>query len=198
MSRPKRACKAAALVALRCEDDGSSVYEDSEEEEIGVVTECMSGDDSLLHAEDIFEDDLLDHDQLTAMSPEDSSSEEEESQENSTAVSHPEQHQHTSITPSGIQWTDQHPNALGRLSAQNIINFRSGVKPGVNPCTEMEAFPMFINDLIPDLVRYSNLQGRRITQGWNLTCHPSKRRQWRNIDNIEMVAFIGIVILLGK
>jgi hypothetical protein len=98
---------------------------------------------------------------------------------------------------SGRIWSTIAPStASGRSSKANICRegeFR--VKVGARVDSAREIMLLFIESIIQESVRYTNLQGKRQVNEWN-SKHSSKRH-WKAVDAIEMEAFIGLHILSG-
>ena len=65
----------------------------------------------------------------------------------------------------------------------NIVCVRQGVKAGVNPLCEKEAFLMFMSEAVDYIIHFTNMQGRRMVAKWNYN-HPDKRKTW-NIQGVR-------------
>lgn len=100
---------------------------------------------------------------------------------------------------SGIQWgdvTDAQPVA-GRQPQRNIIRFHEGPTAGVNPENERGALLMYLEETLSVTLHYTNVQGRRVVHAWNIK-NPTKQKVFKQIDIVELEAFVGLLIILGK
>ena len=118
-----------------------------------------------------------------------SSDSEEESDD-----SEPDVENEAFTAPSGRHWTRPAANTanLGRAARQNVMHHRPGFQQGLHPTCEMEAFSVFSSDLLDTIVRYTNLEARR-----RILQVPWLKTVWKDVDLVEMQAFIGIHILCG-
>lgn len=161
-SRPKRQCflDAIAAIGIEAEEDSDDIFDDASPGDN--VTDAESVDDVPPDDEILEEELLIEVDNSDA--PSDSES------DNEPITDHDEP---AYVSANGTQWRDRSPVAHGRAPARNIINFRKGPAPGIQPSTEKEALLIFLSDLIDEMVLFSNLQGRRIVASWN-QINPSK------------------------
>ena len=83
----------------------------------------------------------------------------------------------------------------GKIPAKNICRFEPGPKTGIHPTTEKESLQIFLEDIIEELVRYTNLAGRRMVAACNL----KKKRHctWKPVSQSEMEAFLGLHLIAG-
>ena len=183
-SRPKRICKEIALRAIRCEEDNPDVFDDSEAD-VGMTQVDDATTDNSFTDVALIEDDSLDESQVTNLSSDSSSSDDDNVGSNAAYTS-----------SSGHVWTLNNPRqAQGRAVARNIIRFQDGVKQGINPLNERDALLMFLDLILEDCFRFSNLHGQRVVADWNR--NNDIKHKWIPIDRLELEAFIGVLIFLG-
>lgn len=181
-SRPKRRCKDEANAALGYidddTDDGMDLLSDD------------SGDDGHQPGSPLpsDSDDVVMEENLVDLSAESSTSSDDDTQAELSVQQH--------TASSGRIWSFNIPVAQGRAPARNVIRFQKGCKAGVNPTMERESVIIFLDNIIDEILIYSNLQGRRVVQKWNLD-HLANRKKWRPIDRQELEAFIGLLYVLG-
>ena len=102
--------------------------------------------------------------------------------------------QHTA--KSGWQWTQIMPRRNERRApTRNVIRGKPGVSPGIQPVTPKEAFLLFFENIIDDVVRFTNLEARRVVAIYNRTSRLRKMRRPTTRDEIGV--FIGLSILAG-
>lgn len=85
----------------------------------------------------------------------------------------------------------------GRTGAHNTISFKAGIKSGVNPKNEMDAVLLYLECILEDVIIYSNLQGRRYATTKN-RLEPNRKMFFLPLEYDELLAFIGLLILLGE
>ena len=92
--------------------------------------------------------------------------------------------------PSGQKWTTRHPHLQGRERESNILRQRPGVTPYAAQRLKeniISSFKiLFDHSMLETIVFETNRQGRRM-----------KGPEWKEIDNIELDAYIGLCILRG-
>jgi hypothetical protein len=191
-SRPPRQSKITANIALGFADDDDDECTSEEdlledptdendcEEEAEMDPGVNVNDDSILDEENLHE--------IDSSSDKETSSDEEASSSPTSLVSANKTTWHTTLQR----------NTRGRAAARNTVSFRAGVKPGVNPASEKDAVMLYLDCVLPDIVTYSNLQGRRIAHHRNHLRPHQKKKVFVQIDRVELDAFIGLLILLGK
>lgn len=187
--RPKRVCKDNAILSLYGgmqpeEEPTIALIPDSESSDSDIDDDNNS--DNIIRDSDI-EDDVLGEEQIIALNSSESESEDEEADDN--------QEDYTSA--SGCRWRQNNNDNQGRAPVRNIIRFQYGTKRGINPENERDAILMFLDPILETVLIYSNLQGRRFISKWNRD-HPNDVHQWHAITRIELEAFIGLLIILGK
>jgi hypothetical protein len=140
---------------------------------------------------DTNDDDILPVEQLENLTSDGQSSDESDEE----GVAHQEGVVHTA--KNGLQWRSEPLlNASGRVTEPNIIHEHPGPKCGVHPQCEKEAFLMFTDEIINEMVRFTNLHGRREVRGLNSST-VGHRKVWVEVSRKEMDAFIGINLILG-
>ena len=87
---------------------------------------------------------------------------------------------------------EQSRTGPGRQSAQNILRHRPGFIDGLHPSNEKESFMTFIRSVLPDIVRYTNLEARRQIQRSEWL-----KPVWQETTETEILAFLGIHLLCG-
>lgn len=186
-SKSKKFCKEIAKSALPIKDadepeDLMDLFES--EDEIAENNDVQEDGD----LEDLDDDDMIEEENLMNLSDNESLSDEDiQDRDNINLVS-----------PSGRKWIEGNVRGIqGRASARNLIQFRQGPKPGINPTCEMESVMIFLEDCLSTTVIYSNLHGRRIIARWNRE-NPSRMKSYKAIDLTEMKAFVGLLILQGN
>lgn len=113
-------------------------------------------------------------------------SSEDESEESSTE-------EETYTAPSGLTWTTlTETDAPGRQALRNIVRFQQNFVAALNPRTPKEAFLTFIEDIVPEVVRFTNLEARRVAERSDWF-----KGRWYDVDTIEIYAFLGIHIICG-
>lgn len=105
-----------------------------------------------------------------------------------------------SLEKNGIRWTKECNTNHGRLRATNIIKKKSGAVTSVN--TIVDAFKLFLIDEILDaIVLHTNNYARRyynqLNQKRNAGIYKLKLIQWKELDRIELEAFLGLLIQAG-
>ena len=92
--------------------------------------------------------------------------------------------------PSDQKWTTRHPHLQGRERESNILRQRPGVTPyaaqRLNENIISSFKILFDHSMLETIVFETNRQGRRM-----------KGPEWKEIDNIELDAYIGFCILRG-
>jgi hypothetical protein len=187
-SRPKRDCKDVANEAIRnaykqsvSSDSEADIYDDASSQTSELSSDSLENDTMSVN------DDILDADCLTTGETSEDTDDEVE------AIPQPAENL---ISSSGRVWQITPPPSQGRTAAQNVINFRAGPRNGINPPTEREAVLLFLDIILEDTVLHTNQQGRRQVRQWN-NDKPNKRKVWKMVDNTEMEAFIGLLIVMG-
>lgn len=184
-----RPSKAAALRAIRGEaeqDDEFDLQELlSDDDEIGLQEGSIDFDDD----EDAGpEDDELEEGNLTDLEHASESEDEEQIQD------------YGLVSPSNSTWQpltqgSQH-GAGGRQAQHNIFRGEPfAIARGINPSTPCEAFLMFTDFMIDEMVIYTNLQARRQVRDYNRINNTQK--VWKVTDRTEMESFVGLLILAG-
>ncbi|CAF0970366.1 unnamed protein product [Rotaria sordida] len=106
-----------------------------------------------------------------------------------------------SAEKNGVLWTTQTTAAHSRLYVINIMKKKPGAVTAVQ--TIMDAFKFFITDeILNEIVlqtnkyakRYINQQKQRRSNGG---ASQSKLVQWKDLDRIELEAFLGLLIQSG-
>jgi hypothetical protein len=152
-------------VAFYDEDDHSDIVDTRTQQRSDVVT-SLQHDDS--------EDDILYDDELEVMSLSESDPDEEAVHTFGIGL----------VSPSGVKWSNT-KTASGREHRANVFIGRRGFIPGLRPAQEKEAFLAVFHDLVETAIAYTNKSGKR----WASSSGAPHR--WRNVDNDEMLAFIG-------
>lgn len=93
------------------------------------------------------------------------------------------------VSQSGKVWTDQR-NVEGRQPVQNVFRGRQGFRLGLHPQSRKEGFLVLFDEIIDSVVRFTNLQGRRLSHRLGI--------QWHATDLIEILAFIGLHLFSGN
>lgn len=92
--------------------------------------------------------------------------------------------------PSGQKWTTQPPNPQGRVRASNILRQRPGVTSyaaqRINENIISSFKILFDHSMLETILIETNRQGRRM-----------KGPAWKDMDYIELDAYIGLCILRG-
>ena len=186
--RPRRFAAAEALRLLQLDDsfDEDVNLDDLPDDDQATVT--ASGDASPTRVEPvIFEDSYLQElpeENLVVLSDN-----EEESDDDSSITPN-------LVAPSGKRWNSlASEERRGRAPRRNILRARPGVHPGVKPSTNRESFLLFMDPLIDDAVRFTNLEARRVITEYNRAYN--KQKKWIKVDRDEMEAFIGLHVIGG-
>jgi hypothetical protein len=105
------------------------------------------------------------------------------------------------IEKGGLLWLKHRSTAPGRLPATNIIKKKPGSVTTVQ--TIKEAFKLFItNEILNEIVLQTNeYANRHIDQQnqnrLNAGTNSTKSNKWKNLDCIELEAFLGLLIQAG-
>lgn len=193
-SRPRRYCAEQALQSLLAfsndSDEDMDVFDDAEND----IT--MEDDAVVREAAQMVNmpDDIMDQNALEIVYQSDDETSLSETDDVDIQNEATEQ---IFCSRSGRLWNTSKPSASsGRQPSRNIIHFNEGPTPNANPQSEKDAILMFLSSALETTVLYSNLQGRRIIANWNIA-NPHKRKTFKQIDIIEMEAFLGLLVLLG-
>ena len=187
MTRPRREYRYNAQEAVRMimEMEDSSDVEDVEGSE-------SEDDGEIDHLETDVEDSTseIDNSLATANNLQETSSSDNDENEN---VRFNEPQDGTSIgeniytAKSGKRWSPQ-PPPNSRTRGANIFSKKPGPKVAVQ--SEVEAFDLFFSeDMYATIVKYTNKHGREQ--------HSDENSKWRDIDEEELRAFVGLLILMG-
>ena len=152
-SRRRAFVAATALMFDATDDDNISladVLDDATEN-----TPASESESDNFNGEHQDGDEVLDEDVLVALE------DNEEYVEN-----HNEEFSQSYTFPSGERSRSNQPN-IGRQPRRNILRVEPGISRGVNPSSALECFLMYIGDSLSDILRCTNLHGRRITQQYN-------------------------------
>jgi len=198
MHRLPRHAKLVALQAIY-EDDHFAVDEtelfdllpdadDAHADNDGSVSE----DGDVIHSIGENEDDIMPRDALEDLESNESNSDSEEEMSNSSS----DGAFHTA--KNGLQWSSEPMvSESGRFHQANIIRERCGPKIGIHPQTEKEAFFMYTTEIFDEIVRYTNLEGRRKVREINQFHVGQRKKVWKDIDRDEMEAFVGLHFIIG-
>ena len=119
------------------------------------------------------------------------------STDDDTDISNPPE----SIEKNGVLWTTEINKARGRLSASNIMKAKTGAVTSIG--TIMDAFKLFITDeILNEIVWQTNRYAKRWLnqqeqKGSKFGASETKLYHWRNLDRVELEAFIGLLIQSG-
>lgn len=113
---------------------------------------------------------------------------------------------HISIQPNivekgGIRWSIENNRKHGRFRATNIIKRKSGAITTVH--TVVDAFKLFfINKILDTIVLHTNNYAKKYVEQQNQKrlnagVHSLKCMQWKEVDRIELEAFLGLLIQAG-
>lgn len=96
----------------------------------------------------------------------------------------------------GTMWSKNEPNAVGRYRHHNIMRFRAG--PKEQNSVAIEVFKKFFSHEISFvIITQTNRYGRDAVDKWNEENPDSKPRVWKELTDIELDAFIGILLAAG-
>lgn len=133
------------------------------------------------------DDDVLAEDMLEALTDRESDSD-SDGNDDSDAIN-------VFTSRNGLRWHDTPlQGAMGREPALNIVHERPGPRRGIHPENEKEAFLMFTDEIIEEMVRFTNVEGRRQTRMLN---RGAQQRKWIDTSRAEMEAFVGLHLILG-
>ena len=90
--------------------------------------------------------------------------------------------------PNGLVWSREYEHR-GREGRQNIFNGRQGFRRGVHPASRYESLQTVFENCIQLTVHHTNLQGRRLARGKQIT--------WKPTTRTEINAFIGLHLIAG-
>ena len=202
--RPSREAKTNAMKALRSDLLTSEEESSSDEDELENILDdrvgseiCVESDNDGESSDDGISDD---EDALVALQ-QFSDTEDEESDGDEPHLFPRTAHHQTPPSlksPSGEQWCRMPSTSglQGRPPAYNIFRGRpGGPVTGVHPESEKEGMFMFLDNIIEECVRFTNLKGRRMVRQHN-RMH-TKQKIWKNVDRLEMDAFVGLHIIAG-
>ncbi|CAF1224457.1 unnamed protein product [Adineta steineri] len=104
------------------------------------------------------------------------------------------------LEKNGVRWTKECNSNHGRLRATNILKKKAGAVTSVN--TIVDAFKLFLIDEILDaIILHTNNYARRyynqLNQKRNAGIYKSKLILWKELDRIELEAFLGLLIQAG-
>lgn len=160
------------------EEDDDIVFPDTVEEDDVVA------DDPVIRNFSDNEEDSVDDEELEASDLEQEESDGSNSSEDDMQVDATQLE-----SASGLRWSIQALQGVqGRQPVRNVFIGNSGYRRGLRPATRREAFLIFMQEFISTAVTYTNVAGRRL----------GREVGWRNTDDIEMEAFIGLHIIQGK
>lgn len=89
---------------------------------------------------------------------------------------------------------------VSKTGIHNIVRHACGPTAlAKNAKTNMDAFSLFISDeIINIIVTCSNQRGRNKVKEWNEANTSGTRRTWKEVDAVEIRAFLGLLILMGR
>ena len=97
-------------------------------------------------------------------------------------------------SPSGEQWGSNKRNIRSQLK-RNILRLEPGIRRSVNPSSLLECFMLYLEDSLPDILRNTNLHGRRITRQSNqLQERHQSRKQWLQVIQVIQVVLDELYI----
>lgn len=101
------------------------------------------------------------------------------------------------IARSGRVWDGRAPN-IGRARAANLVRQQRRLQPRAREIQNpLNAFRLFLSEQIVDIiVRETNRKARAVHAEWNLA-HPEEQKEWTETNDVEMEAFIGLLLLAG-
>jgi hypothetical protein len=139
------------------------------------------------------DDDILDVEQLGRIddtSPESSISSESDSSDN--ILSAGPSVDGTMISANGTTWEIIQPgHRVGRASSRNVFNVpNQGLRIGLHPQSYEESFLVFFEDILSEVVLYTNLEGRRVASARGIA--------WKPVTLVEIKAFIGLLMIAGE
>ncbi|XP_048861754.1 piggyBac transposable element-derived protein 4-like [Brienomyrus brachyistius] len=91
----------------------------------------------------------------------------------------------------GSYWSEL-PPTQSRTPSHNILRSRSGPAPGLaTTISPKDAWELFITDnIIQEVMKCTNFEGRRVAT--------ARGKEWKNINKVELMAFIGLTLLAGS
>ena len=103
----------------------------------------------------------------------------------------------TYVAKSGRVWSTEVP-APRRRAPQNIIRERAGPKGNFRKDTIYDMFSLFITQAIKDkIIQHTNEEGGLVYERWNEEWEEENQKEFKEIDLIELNAFIVVLILRG-
>jgi hypothetical protein len=197
MLRPTRQAKKTALRILQGQysesepDDANDILAAVGAQEDDVVCHFPVSDEiysdlaAFPNANGMNDDDMLDEEDVELIS---SGSDIDASIESEEETPHP--CSSPLLSPSGVVWYEYPRKAsTGRASSHNVFTGRPGIRVGLHPNNEKEAFLTLFDNIIDLCVRYTNLEGRRRLA--------AKQISWTQTSRDEMEAFFGMHMLSG-
>lgn len=180
------------------EDLASRFYEDSDIDDL-VISDDEDRDpnfvfqyDSTSEVEDNWEQEVEENEDAL---PEIVEDEEEEPVEERGELGSGETKQY--VAKSGRIWNTEH---LGpsRRPLRNIVTTKPGPTAYTNDAKEIfEVFNLFLtSDMKDKICNYTNQEATRVYKLYNEE-HPGQPKSWKNIDVIELDAFIGVLLSAG-
>ena len=82
-------------------------------------------------------------------------------------------------------------HGVGRASSRNVFNVGNQVlRAGLHPQSNEESFLVYFEDILAEVVLFTNLEGRRVASASGVA--------WKPVTLVEIKAFIGLLIIAGK
>lgn len=86
--------------------------------------------------------------------------------------------------------------AQGRRGGQNIVRQAAVITAEARCSSITEAFRLFLTQsIVIQVVQETNREGDKSIYEWNL--HPESPKEWKDVDETEIYAWIGLCILAG-
>lgn len=141
------------------------------------------------------DDDILDVEQLGRIpdtSPESNISSESDSNSSDNLLSATSSVDGAMISANGTTWEIIQPgHGVGRASSRNVFNVpQQGLRVGLHPQSNEESFLVYFEDILSEVVLFTNLEGRRVASASGVA--------WKPVTLVEIKAFIGLLIIAGK
>lgn len=100
------------------------------------------------------------------------------------------------IGKDGTKWAKAEPLSTGRLPQHNVMHFRAG--PKERSSSPLDVFKKFLSTNISFIIiTETNRNAQNAVQKWN-SSHPDRTpRVWNDLTQIELDAYIGLLIAAG-
>lgn len=136
---------------------------------------------------------VLDENDITNVVTSSSSDSENENNENQTSI----QNQQLLKARNGRIWNTVPPTVTRAPQANILRENMQCTRESRNIQTILDMFKLLITrQIVEIIVQETNRKAKFITEEWNVA-HPENIRQWQECDNIEIYAFMGLLLLAG-